>query len=75
MLIAVLALLGVDLIVLIACAALLLGRKRWVRRQPGAFSGAIRVTKGEIDGLGSKWKRGPATGCAMSSSGTRHRSC
>ena len=56
--IAVLALLGVDLIVLIACAVLVLGRKRWVRRQPGAFAGAIRVTKGEMDGLGPKWKRG-----------------
>lgn len=58
MLIALLALLGVDLIVLIALAAFVLGRKRWVKRQPGAFAGAIRVTSGEIDGLGPKWKRG-----------------
>jgi hypothetical protein len=58
MLIALLALLGVDLIVLVALAAFVLGRKRWVKRQPGAFAGAIRVTSGEIDGLGPKWKRG-----------------
>ena len=58
MLIALLAVLGVDLIVLIALAAFVLGRKRWVKRQPGAFAGAIRVTSGEIDGLGAKWKRG-----------------
>ena len=58
MLIALLAFLGVDLIVLIALAAFVLGRKRWVKRQPGAFPGAIRVTGGEIDGLGPKWKRG-----------------
>lgn len=58
MLVALLAFLGVDLIVIIAVAVLMIGRKRWVKRQPGAFAGALRVTSGEIDGLGSKWKRG-----------------
>ena len=58
MLIALLAVLGVDLIVILAVAVLTLGRKRWVKRQPGSFAGAIRVTSGEIDGLGPKWKRG-----------------
>ena len=58
MLIAFLVLLGVELIVIVAFVAFVLTRKRWVKRQPGAFSGAIRVTSGEVDGLGSKWKRG-----------------
>jgi hypothetical protein len=58
MLIALLIALGVDLIVIVAFAVLVLGRKRWVKRQPGVFPGAIRVTSREIDGLGPKWKRG-----------------
>jgi Protein of unknown function (DUF2550) len=58
MLIALLVLLGVDLIVVVVLAALLLGRRRWLKRQPGAFAGAIRVTSGAVDGLGPKWKRG-----------------
>ena len=58
MLIALLAVLGVDLIVVVAFAAFVLGRKRWVKRQPGAFHGAIRVASGEVDGLRSKWGRG-----------------
>ena len=58
MLIALLAVLGVDLIVLVAFAAFVFGRKRWVKRQPGAFRGAIRVAGGEVDGLGPKWGRG-----------------
>jgi hypothetical protein len=58
MLIALLALLGVDLIVIVAFAAFVLGRKRWVKRQPGAFAGAIRVTSGDVEGLAAKWKRG-----------------
>jgi hypothetical protein len=58
MLIALLALLGVDLIVIVALVAFVLLRKRWVKRQPGAFKGAIRVTIGQVEGLGSKWKRG-----------------
>jgi hypothetical protein len=58
MLIALLAVLGVDLIVVVALLALVLSRKRWVKRQPGAFRGAIRVARGEIDGLGPKWHRG-----------------
>jgi hypothetical protein len=58
MLIALLALLGVNLIVVVALLAGVLTRKRWVRRQPGAFRGAIRVTRGEVDGLSAKWRRG-----------------
>jgi hypothetical protein len=58
MLIALLAVLGVDLIVLVAFAALVFTRKRWVTRQPEAFRGAIRVTGGKVDGLEPKWRRG-----------------
>jgi hypothetical protein len=58
MLIALLAVLGVDLIVLVLFAAFVLTRKRWVQRQPGAFRGAIRIASGEVDGLPAKWKRG-----------------
>ncbi len=35
MLIALLAVLGVDLIVLVAFAAFVFSRKRWVKQQPG----------------------------------------
>jgi hypothetical protein len=58
MLIALLAVLGVNLIVLVAFAGSVLGRKRWVKRQPGAFRGVIRVADGEVDGLRPKWGRG-----------------
>jgi hypothetical protein len=58
MLIALLAVLGVDLIVLVAFAAVVLSRKRWVKRRPGAFRGVIRVASGEVDGLRPKWGRG-----------------
>jgi Protein of unknown function (DUF2550) len=58
MLIALLAILGVNLIVIVVLLAVVLSRKRWVRRQPGAFRGVIRVASGEIDGLRPKWGRG-----------------
>src|SRR4051812_20434090 len=58
MLIALLAILGVDLIVVAVLLAFVLSRKRWVKRQPGSFRGVIRVSHGEIDGLPSKWGRG-----------------
>ena len=58
MLAALLAVLGVDLIVIVILVALVLLRKRWVKRQPGAFSGAIRVADGEVDGLRPKFTRG-----------------
>ena len=58
MLIALLAVLGVDLIVLVAVAAVVLTRKRWVKRQPGDVRGVIRVAGGEVDGLHTKWGRG-----------------
>jgi len=58
MLIALLALLGVNLIVLVVLGAFVFTRKRWVKRQAGAFRGAIRVTGGKVDGLKPKWRRG-----------------
>jgi hypothetical protein len=58
MLIALLAVLGVDLIVLVILAAGVLGRRRWLKRQPGEFTGAIRVSSGAVHGVGSHWKRG-----------------
>jgi hypothetical protein len=58
MLIALLAVLGVDLIVIVVFVAIVLTRRRWVSHQPGAFKGAIRVAQGEVPGLKAKWKRG-----------------
>src|SRR3954467_14443728 len=58
MLIALLALLGVDLAVVVVLVGVVFSRKRWVKRQPGSFHGAIRVSSGEIDGLRSRWGRG-----------------
>jgi hypothetical protein len=57
-LIALLAILGVDLIVIAAFAAFVLGRRRWLKRQPGEFAGAIRASSGDAEGLSPKWKRG-----------------
>src|SRR3954454_21176386 len=58
MLIALLALLGVNLIVVAVLLVSVLTRKRWVKRQSGAFRGVIRVSSGEVEGLRSKWGRG-----------------
>jgi hypothetical protein len=58
MLIALLALLGVNLIVIVVLLAGVLSRKRWILRQPGAFKGAVRIVDGEVPGLDVKWKRG-----------------
>lgn len=58
MLIALLAVLGVDLTVIVVLLAVVLSRRLWVSRQPGAFKGAIRVVDGQVAGLGAKWKRG-----------------
>jgi hypothetical protein len=58
MVIAVLALLGVDLVVIVVFLGFVLGRKRWVKRQPGAFHGAIRLAEGEVEDIAPKWRRG-----------------
>jgi hypothetical protein len=57
-LIALLAVLGVDLIVIVIFAAFVLGRRRWLKQQAGEFFGAVRVTRGDVHGLKSTWKRG-----------------
>ena len=58
MLIAFLALLGVDLVVIVVFLGFVLSRKRWVDRQPGAFRGAIRLVDGELERIARKWRRG-----------------
>jgi Protein of unknown function (DUF2550) len=58
MLIALLIALGVDLVVVVAVAVFVIGRRRWLKRQPGEFAGAIRVSDGEVEGLSPKWKHG-----------------
>ena len=60
MVIALLALLGVDLVVIVVLVVLILARKRWVAHQPGAFRGAIRVTDGNVEDLPPKWRHGYA---------------
>ena len=64
MLIALLAVLGVDLIVIVVLLAVVLLRKRWVSHQSGSFHGAVRVSGGEVDGFRPKWTRG--YGCWVS---------
>jgi hypothetical protein len=68
-LIALLAAPGVDLSVIVALMAVVLARKRWVSRQPGAFSGAIRVIEGEVPGLTANGSAATAAGSATFSSG------
>ena len=58
MIAALLVALGVELIVIVLFMGSVQGRKRWIKRQPGSFAGAIRVTSGELDGFDEKWKRG-----------------
>jgi hypothetical protein len=58
MLIALLAVLGVNLIVVAGLLVVVLGRRRWVNHRPGVFPGAIRVSAGEHDGFGPKRRRG-----------------
>jgi hypothetical protein len=43
---------------IVVLVAVVLARGGWVSRQPGAFRGVIRVTGGEVPGLGMKWRRG-----------------
>jgi hypothetical protein len=57
MVIALLAVLGVDLIVIVVLLGVVLTRRRWVSHQPDAFKGAIRVVEAEVSGLRPKWQR------------------
>lgn len=58
MVIALLLVLGVDLVVVVVVVCLVVARRRWVRRQPGGFSGEIRLASGDLHGLAPTWKRG-----------------
>ena len=58
MVIALLAVLGVNLIVLVALLAVVLSRKRWVTQQAGVFRGVARRVSGEAHGFHAKWRRG-----------------
>ena len=58
MLIALLALLGIDLSVVLGLLVTVVLRRRWVRRRPGVFAGAVHVVDGTVEGLSPKWTRG-----------------
>lgn len=58
MLIALLAVLGVDLGLLLLLLAIVVLRRRWVTHRPGAFEGAARVADGAVEGLSPTWRRG-----------------
>jgi hypothetical protein len=58
MLTILLAVLGVNLIVIVALLGFVVSRRLWVKRQTGSFRGVIRLSSGESDGLGSRWGRG-----------------
>ena len=58
MVIALLAVLGVDLIVIAVFVGVVLGRRRWVSHQPGAFAGIAQVLDGDVHPLGHRARRG-----------------
>jgi hypothetical protein len=60
MLIALLALLGVDPVVPVALVAAVTGRRRRVTRQPGAFHGVPRDVSADASRFHRTWRRGHA---------------
>jgi len=60
MLIALLAVLGVNLIVIVVLFAVVLARKRWVTSRPGTFKAVARAVSGDAHGFRQKWRRGYA---------------
>lgn len=74
MLIALLAVLGVDLIVVVLLLAGVVARSRWVRHQSGAFRGIVRIVDGQVPHLSGKADAATGDGSGTSSSGPRHRS-
>src|SRR3954454_578674 len=58
MLIALLALFGVNLVVLVVLLGVVLTRRRWVAHQPGSFRGVARDVTGEAHGFHRKWRPG-----------------
>jgi hypothetical protein len=57
-LIALLVVLGVDLVIVLALVLLVIWHNRWIQGQPGEFAGAMRVSSGEVKGLRPTWTRG-----------------
>jgi hypothetical protein len=55
---ALLIALGVPLIIIVGFAAVVLKRRRWLKKQPGVFAGALRIASADSDGSEPKWKRG-----------------
>ena len=55
MIIALLVLLGINLVVVVALLGLVLGRRRWVTRQPDVFRGVARGVSGEVHGFRPRW--------------------
>jgi hypothetical protein len=58
MLIALLAVLGVELLVIVVLLGAVIARRHWVVKQPGVFKGAIRTGSGAVDGVSATWGRG-----------------
>ena len=58
MTIALLAVLGVDLGVIVVLVGGLFARRRSVAKQRGAFKAKLRVADGELDGVSPAWKGG-----------------
>ena len=58
MVIALLAVLGVNLAVLGVIVIAALGRRKWVRRHSGSFGGVARAVSGDPHGFGSHPRRG-----------------
>jgi hypothetical protein len=58
MLIALLAVLGINLVVIVAVLGVVLSRRRWVGRQPGVFKGRDPGRRGRGSGLAPKRRRG-----------------
>jgi hypothetical protein len=58
MIFALRAVLGVDLIVIVAQLGVTLTRRRWVSHQPGGPQGSDLRHRRRGAGLGPKWKRG-----------------
>src|SRR3954453_22079043 len=57
-LIALLALLGVNLAVLAFIVLVVFGRRRWVCRESGTFAGVAHAVSGDLHGIGSRPRRG-----------------
>ena len=70
MLIALLVVLGVDLVVVLALALLLVGHNRWLKKQPGAFAGRSGCRPEGSMGSGPPVPAGPVAGCATYWCGT-----